>query len=99
MYSVRQLKFGERAPPAMCALVHRYRELTLAFYYSVQSRAEFGRGLIPAQRVVAKQVHQPAIIQLDQRVRVKLLEPPADFGQLRLRAQRLPLGIGVTPSP
>jgi len=38
LYSVRQLKFGERAPPAVCALVHRYRSSHSPFCYSVRAR-------------------------------------------------------------
>jgi hypothetical protein len=53
-YSVRHLVFGERAPPAVCAPVHRYRELALALGYPVDGRGDLGDRLVTAQCVVAE---------------------------------------------
>jgi len=53
-WSVRHLVFREPAPPAVRALVHRERELTLAFGHPVDGRGDLGGRMVTAQRVVAE---------------------------------------------
>ena len=83
--SVRQLEFSERAPPAVCAHIHGGGEFALAPGRSVDGGTDLGHRLVTAERVVAEQVHEPAVIKLHERVRVEFLEPAADLGQLGLR--------------
>lgn len=52
--SVGQLEFGKREPPAVCALVHRDRELTLPFSQPFDGRVDLRHGLVTAKRVVAE---------------------------------------------
>ena len=63
-YSVRQLEFSERAPPAVRAPEHGDRELALARGRPVEGGRDLGYRLLAAERVVAEQVHQPAVIEL-----------------------------------
>src|SRR6185369_8460507 len=79
-YSVRLLEFGECTPPVTGAHVHGHGELALAPGGAVDAGLDLGHRLIAAERVVADQVHEPAVIQLHERVRVEILQPVADLG-------------------
>jgi hypothetical protein len=61
--SVRQLVFGERAPPAVRAHIHGHGESELAPGRPVDGGADLRHRLIAAQRVVADQVHEPAVVE------------------------------------
>jgi hypothetical protein len=47
-WSVRHLVFRERAPPALRALVHRERELTLALGHPVDGRGDLSGRMVTA---------------------------------------------------
>ena len=62
-HSVRQLEFCERAPPAVRAQVHGGGEFALSPGRPVDGGADLGHRLVAAERVVADQVHQPAVVE------------------------------------
>jgi len=62
-HSVRQLEFCERAPPAVRAHIHGGGEFALSPGRPVDGGTDLGDRLVAAERVVADQVHQPAVVE------------------------------------
>ena len=61
--SVGLLEVGERTPATAGAQVHGHGELALAPGGSVDGGADLGRRLVRAERVVARQVDKPAVVE------------------------------------
>jgi hypothetical protein len=76
------LEFSECTPAVTGAHVHGDGELALVPGRAVDGGTGLGDRLISAERVVADQVHEPAVVELYERLRVEFLQPAADFGQV-----------------
>src|SRR3954451_10134569 len=78
MALVGRLHAGERAPAGEHPLVAGGRPLRVTAAEGLYGVRDIGDRLVGPQRLVVDQVHEPAVVELDERVRVERLEPATE---------------------
>src|SRR6516165_7536835 len=87
--SARLLEGLQRPPPEGEPVAHSGCELDLAGRDGTDRGRYLGHGLVGAQRTVVEQVHQAAVVKLDQGMRMELLQPRPDLLELGRHGRRI----------
>src|SRR4051794_17197393 len=72
-------KSSHGPPSGENGLVEGYGRIPLSPAQLSQRAAQIAYGVVGGKGLVVEKMHQPAVVELDQRVRVELLQPPADL--------------------
>src|SRR4051812_17752362 len=77
--SVRMLESGDGAPAPDDLLVTCAGGCSVPSAEVVESGGHVGHAVVGRERLVVEQVHQAAVVELDERMRVEVLEPASDL--------------------